>query len=396
MAVRVFHVLASLALMMVVSRAALPPERYWNAVLPNTRMPKSLVDLLKSDFMDDDDKSTSVTVGKGGVNVDAGKPRGGGSHVDVGKGGVHVDTGKPGGGGTHVSVGGGGHYSGGGGVGVHTGKPGKRTDVGVGKGGVTVHTRHKGKPVYVGVKPGPNPFVYNYAAKESQLHDDPNVAMFFLEKDLRPGQDMTVRFGRTDDGYGGGAVFLPRGVSETVPFGSERFSEVLNRFGVEPGSDEAKMMKKTVEECEGRGISGEEKYCATSLESMVDFCVSKLGKDRVRAISTEVEKENRPMQKYAISAGGAKKVSESDNLVVCHKQKFPFTVYYCHKTRATSAYVVPLEGADGTRVKAVVVCHKDTSAWNPNHLAFKVLHVEPGTVPICHFLPQDNVVWFKN
>jgi hypothetical protein len=55
-----------------------------------------------------------------------------------------------------------------------------------------------------------------------------------------------------------------------------------------------------------------------------------------------------------------------------------------------------LEGADGTNAKAVAVCHTDTSAWNPKHLAFQVLNVKPGTVPVCHFLPQDHVVWLPN
>ncbi|ESQ32102.1 hypothetical protein EUTSA_v10004736mg [Eutrema salsugineum] len=262
--------------------ADLTPERYWNTALPNTPMPNSLRHLFKPDFLDD--KSTSVQVGKKGVNVNAGKGKpGGGTAVNVGKGGVHVDTGK--GKGTHVSVSGGkGH---GGGVDVHTGKPGKRTDVGVGKGGVIVHTRHKGKPVYVGVKPGPNPFVYNYAASKTQLHDDPKAALFFLEKDMVPGKVMSLRF-NAEDGYNGKTAFLPRGEAETVPFGSEKFSEILKTFSVKPGSGEAEMMKKTIEECEAKRVGGEEKYCATSLESMVDFSVSKLGKDRVRAVSTEV------------------------------------------------------------------------------------------------------------
>ena len=220
------------------------------------------------------------------MNVNAGKGKpGGGTAVNVGKGGVYVDTGK--GKGTHVSVSGG--KGPGGGVGVHTGKPGKRTDVGVGKGGVIVHTRHKGKPVYVGVKPGPNPFVYNYAASKTQLHDDPKAALFFLEKDMVPGKEMNLRF-NAEDGYDGKTSFLPRGEAETVPFGSEKFLEILKTFSVKPGSGEAEMMKKTIEECEAKRVGGEEKYCATSLESMVDFSVSKLGKDHVRAVSTEVNK----------------------------------------------------------------------------------------------------------
>ncbi|CAN8252295.1 unnamed protein product [Cochlearia groenlandica] len=364
--------------------AELRPERYWNAALPNTPMPNSLHHLLTTDFTDE--KSTNVQVGKGGVDVYAGKP-GGGTTVNVGKGGVHVDTGK--GKGTHVSVNGGKRP----GVGVHTGIPGKRTDVGVGKGGVIVRTRHKGRPVYVGVTPGPNPFVYYYAASETQLHDDPKAALFFLEKDLVPGKSMNLRF-NAKDGYCGKAAFLPRVDAETVSFGSEKFSEILETFSVKPGSVEAKMMKKTIEECEAKKVDGEEKYCATSLEAMVDFCVSKLGKNRVRAVSTKVDKENAPMQKYEIAAAGVKKLS-NDNSVVCHKQKFPFAVFYCHKAMKTTVYSVPLIGENAMRAKAVAVCHKNTSAWNPNHLAFKVLKVKPGTVPICHFLPETHVVWFK-
>nr|CAD1843885.1 unnamed protein product [Ananas comosus var. bracteatus] len=55
-----------------------------------------------------------------------------------------------------------------------------------------------------------------------------------------------------------------------------------------------------------------------------------------------------------------------------------------------------VHGEDGRERRAAVdaaaVCHADTAAWNPKHLAFQVLKVKPGTVPICHFLPQDHVV----
>ena len=70
-----------------------------------------------------------------------------------------------------------------GGVGVHTRKPGKQTNVSVGKGGVSASTGRKGKPVYF----RPNPLMYHYAATEDELHDNPNVALFFMEKDLKKG-----------------------------------------------------------------------------------------------------------------------------------------------------------------------------------------------------------------
>jgi hypothetical protein len=98
------------------------------------------------------------------------------------------------------------------------------------------------------------------------------------------------------------------------------------------------------------------------------------------------------MQQYVI-AKGVKRFGEKNKAVVCHKENYPYAVFYCHKTDTTKVYSVPLEGVDGNRVKAVAVCHTDTSQWNPKHLAFQVLKVQPGTVPVCHFLPQDHVVW---
>ncbi|KAJ0030517.1 hypothetical protein Pint_12784 [Pistacia integerrima] len=396
-------ILAFLAVALVASHAALAPELYWKSVLPNTPMPKAVRDLLHPDLLEE--KGTSVDVGKGGVNVDAGKGKPGGTSVGVGKGGVNVDSGKgkPGGtsvnvgkggvnvntgkgkqgGGTHVSVGGKGK-----GVGVNTGKAGGRTNVGVGKGGVSVNTGGKGKPVYVGVKPGPDPFVYNYAASEDQLHDDPNVALFFLEKDMKVGTEMNLHFTENSNT----ATLLPRQVSKSIPFSSEKLPEIMNRFSVKPGSVEAEIMQNTIKNCEEPSIKGEEKYCATSLESMIDFSTSKLGKG-VQAFSTEVEKRSK-MQKYTIAAGVKKMPSEKS--VVCHKQNYAYAVFYCHATETTRAYMVPLEGTDGTKAQAVAVCHTDTSAWNPKHLAFQVLKVKPGTVPICHFLPEDHIVWVPN
>ncbi|KAL4560370.1 hypothetical protein LXL04_032520 [Taraxacum kok-saghyz] len=247
----------------------------------------------------------------------------------------------------------------------------KNTDVGVGYDGVGVHTSHKGRPVNVGVHNGPNPFDYNYAASLDQLKDNPNVAFFVLEKDMRQGMEMKLHFTKKHQN----ATFLPKQVADSIPFSSNKLPQIYNEFSIKPESSEAEFMKQTLSECEKKGIEGEEKYCATSLESMVDFSTSKLGK-KVKAISTE----------------GAKKLA-ADKAVVCHKQNYAYAVFYCHKTVSTRAYVVSLVGADGTKAKAVAVCHTDTSKWNPKHLAFQVLKVKPGSVPICHFLPEDHVVW---
>ncbi|GFS35400.1 BURP domain-containing protein [Actinidia rufa] len=287
--------------------------------------------------------------------------------------------------------------------GTSVGKPEKRTNVGVGKGGVSVSTGHKGKPVYHKAQLGIIPAIpiiptipiipivptipivmTTYAATEDQLHDNPNVALFFMEKDLKKGTKMTLHFTKSTTP----TTFLPRQVAEKIPFSSEKMPEIMNYFSVKPDSKEAEIMKKTVKECEEPRIKGEEKYCATSLESMVDFITNKLGKN-IQGVSTEVDRETQ-LQKYSIT--GVEKMA-GDKAVVCHKQDYAYAVFYCHKIQTTKEYVVSLVGADGKKAKAVAVCHMDTSAWNPKHLAFQVLKVKPGTVPICHFLPEDNIVW---
>ncbi|XAR69315.1 hypothetical protein NMG60_11000855 [Bertholletia excelsa] len=384
------------SLVLVASHAALSPEAYWKSVLPNTPMPKAVKDLLRPEYMED--KSTSVDVGNGGVHVNVGhKGKPGGTHVGVGKGGgvnVGVGKGKPGG--VNVGVGGGRGKPGGVNVGVGggRGKP-SGVNVGVGGGGVNVgvgaghhHHHPPGKPVYVGVHPG-QPFLYKYAATETQLQDDPNIALFFREKDLKPGISMTLHFTKTTTKP---TTFLPRDAAEKIPFSSEKLPEILNHFSLRPTSKEAQTMKATIQECEEPANKGEEKYCATSLESMVDFTTSKLGKD-VRAISTEVMDRTGKPEKHSIA--GAERATSGDKAVVCHKEDYPYAVFFCHKTSATRAYTVSLTGDSGGGT-AVAVCHTNTATWNPKHLAFEVLKVKPGSVPICHFLPGDHIVWVPN
>ena len=129
-----------------------------------------------------------------------------------------------------------------------------------------------------------------------------------------------------------------------------------------------------------------DRYCATSLESLIDFGTSKLGRN-VNVLMNEVKSGN---QEYEFGVG-IKKVA--DKSVVCHQLNYPYAVFYCHTFTKTRTYVIPLVGTDGSKAKAMAACHSDTSAWHPKHVAFKVLNVKPGTVPICHFLHNNAMVW---
>ncbi|XP_008220016.1 PREDICTED: BURP domain-containing protein 3-like [Prunus mume] len=114
---------------------------------------------------------------------------------------------------------------------------------------------------------------------------DPTQRSFFLEKEMQPGTTMKYSLVRNING----ACPLPRKIAQSIPFSSAKLPEVLNKFSMEPTPVEAAVIQETIQDCESGTLNGEDRYCATSLESMADFAMSKLGRN-VQAFSTEVEK----------------------------------------------------------------------------------------------------------
>ncbi|XP_050386819.1 BURP domain protein RD22-like isoform X2 [Argentina anserina] len=231
-----------------------------------------------------------------------------------------------------------------------------------------------------------------YAASGEEVKVEPGLTTFFQGNDLQQlGKKVTSRFLKTTSNK---AILLPRQLVKSIPFSSRKFPEILTYYRVKPKSAIAETMKRTITVCEAPPVKGEEKYCATSLESLIDFTVSKIGK-HVQVYATEAETENESKQEYTIETTGVKSIG--DRSIVCHKQNYVYGVFYCHQFYATTtkAYMVPLVGADGvTKAKAVAVCHTDTTGWNPKHLAFRVLKIKPGnTIPVCHFLATTSLLW---
>ncbi|EAY93151.1 hypothetical protein OsI_14957 [Oryza sativa Indica Group] len=233
---------------------------------------------------------------------------------------------------------------------------------------------------------------YGLAASQ-QFFKDPSMGLFFLETDLQSSKSIKLHFANMM--AGSGIKFLPRGEADTVPFSSKDLQEILARFGVRPGSVDASVVKNTLLECELPANKGEKKACATSLESMVDFAASSLGTRDIKAASTFLvgKDGDTPAQEYTVT--GARRMAETGQLIACHPESYPYAVFMCHLTEATRAYKASLVGKDGAAVEAVAVCHTDTAEWNPKHAAFQVLGVKPGTVPVCHFVQPDVVVWTR-
>ncbi|GAB2230824.1 hypothetical protein Droror1_Dr00015118 [Drosera rotundifolia] len=224
--------------------------------------------------------------------------------------------------------------------------------------------------------------------KKSELNDDTITSLFFLEKDLRVGKKMSLHFPKNDIGQ---SPFLPRHVAKTLPFSTNKLTQILDHFSIKQRSQEAAFIKETLERCEKEKSLTNENYCATSLESMIDHVTSILGK-HVNAVSTMVPKDTF-MQEYVILE--AKKLGDGHSAISCHRSSYPYMVFICHKRPVTVPYMVSLLGSDGMKVDAAAVCHEDTSYWSPEFAAFQVLNVKPGAT-VCHFLYQYNILWVRN
>lgn len=234
--------------------------------------------------------------------------------------------------------------------------------------------------------PGDTYVTYQNPSAADTLTEDhsqePSRKGYFLEEDLHSNTKMKMHFRKSTNR----ASFLPREVANSIPFSTDKFSEILNRFSLKQDSEVAKIMKDTLQVCEQPALEGDSRLCATSLESLIDFSISKLGKN-MKVLSNEGEMGS---QEYELG-DGVKVVA--DKSVVCHKQRYPYAVFYCHAIHKTRVYTLPFVGTqDGTKAEVVASCHLDTSAWNPKHTAFQVLKVKPGSVPVCHFLPRDDLI----
>ncbi|XP_039134497.1 BURP domain-containing protein 3-like [Dioscorea cayenensis subsp. rotundata] len=120
--------------------------------------------------------------------------------------------------------------------------------------------------------------------------------------------------------------------------------------------------------------------------------------DLIKASSTTVKEKNGDVEvkkTYSVDPIGVRVLGRDKLVVACHWRLYLYTVFFSHTTRKgkSKVYTMAWEGNDWTKVEAIAVCHLDTSKWNPKHLAFQVLMVKPGSVPACHFMPEDNIMW---
>ncbi|KAG9141425.1 hypothetical protein Leryth_001876 [Lithospermum erythrorhizon] len=161
----------------------------------------------------------------------------------------------------------------------------------------------------------------------------PRRYIFLTENDLKLGYKKSLYLMKSSNH----ANFLPQKVNDLDSSTSKNLTAAINLLLSQPTSQAAKDMRSTIHMCEASSPVGEDNSCATTLEAMLDFTTSRLG-NNVEAL-----------------------ISEAD-----------------------------------TEINVGLVCHLDTSRWSPEHSAFDVLNVKPGTIPICHIVPGDSIAWVPN
>ncbi|XVF67702.1 hypothetical protein PTKIN_Ptkin10aG0142900 [Pterospermum kingtungense] len=224
--------------------------------------------------------------------------------------------------------------------------------------------------------------------------DHMNIAemVFFTLNDLKVGKTMPIYFPKKDPSKS--PHLLPREEAESIPFSLKQLPYLLQFFSFSQDSPQAKAIENTLKECETNPIKGETKFCATSLESMLDFARRIFGSkysDLKIVATTHLTKSSTLFQNYTISE--TPQQIPAPVIVACHTLPYAYAVLYCHSQETENkVFKVSLGGENGDRVEALAVCHMDTSQWTRNHMSFRVLGIEPGTPGICHFFPADNFV----
>ncbi|XP_043689820.1 polygalacturonase non-catalytic subunit AroGP2-like [Telopea speciosissima] len=213
---------------------------------------------------------------------------------------------------------------------------------------------------------------------------------YFRESMVKEGGFMPIPDLRDPMSY---KSFLPRSLVSKIPFSFAQIQDLKKIFGV---MDESKMdeyIQETLDVCERSPFRGEQSTCVTSAEDLIDFIVNKLG-HHVQEWSTE----NIEGSYENVTIGAVKLIhgNLSEPPALCHSLPFPFQVYYCHVLQKVKVYAVDIHARKKEKENHVIMaCHYNTSTWNPNHLAFKLLGFGPGLIEVCHWINENGVVWTK-
>ncbi|CAK8537035.1 unnamed protein product [Lathyrus sativus] len=186
--------------------------------------------------------------------------------------------------------------------------------------------------------------------------------------------------------------FLPRSILSKLPFSTSKISEMKQLFKASDNGSMEKMMRDTLGECERVPSKGETKRCVGSIEDMIDFATSVLGRNVVVRTTQNLNGSKKSVMVGRVNGINGGKITRS---VSCHQSLFPSLLYYCHsvpKVRVYQADLLDPKSKDKIN-QGVAVCHLDTSDWSPTHGAFMSLGSGPGRIEVCHWIFENDMSW---
>ncbi|KAJ0095406.1 hypothetical protein Patl1_16139 [Pistacia atlantica] len=186
--------------------------------------------------------------------------------------------------------------------------------------------------------------------------------------------------------------FLPRTIVSKLPFSSSKVSQLKQLFHAADNSTMETIIKDTLSECERAPSAGETKRCVGSVEDMIDFATSILGRNVVVRSTENLNGSKKKIMVGSIKGINGGKVTKS---VSCHQSLFPYLLYYCHSVPKVRVYKADILDPN-TKAKinhGVAICHLDTSAWSPTHGAFLALGSGPGRIEVCHWIFENDMTW---
>lgn len=234
-------------------------------------------------------------------------------------------------------------------------------------GGVGVLMANKGKKVNKWVEPGK--FFREKMLKEGIIMPMPDV------KDKMPPRS-----------------FLPRSILSKIPFESSKITELREIFHAFDNSTMEGMLNAALRECERVPSMGETKKCVGSVEDMIDFAVSVLGRSVEARTIDNVNGSNTDILIGKVRGINGGKITKS---VSCHQSLYPYLLYYCHSVPKVRVYEADiLDPSTKAKINhGVAICHIDTSAWSPTHGAFIALGPGPGKIEVCHWIFENDLTW---
>ncbi|GAY38886.1 hypothetical protein CUMW_040140 [Citrus unshiu] len=186
--------------------------------------------------------------------------------------------------------------------------------------------------------------------------------------------------------------FLPRSISSKLPFATSQLTQLKEIFRVRDNSSMERVILNALAECERAPSPGETKRCVGSVEDMIDFATSVLGRNVVARTTQNVNGSKRRVTISSVSGINGGKVTKS---VSCHQSLYPYLLYYCHSVPKVRVYEADvLDVVSNAKINhGVAICHIDTSSWSPGHGAFVALGSGPGQIEVCHWIFENDMTW---